>query len=91
MRMLATVARIGVGALCGFLLLAIMGHPMWDDGEGDLSELSSTNLATELLTDWSVAVIILGALLAMAMIGASYLIRDERLENLLWEQREDNE
>jgi len=67
-----------------------MGHPMWDDGEEDLSELSSTNLATELLTDWSVAVIILGALLAMAMIGASYLIRDERLVNLLWEQREDD-
>ena len=73
------------------VLLAIMGHPMWAEGESNLSELTSTNFATELLTDWSVPVIILGVLLAMAMVGASYLIRDERLENLLWEQREDNE
>ena len=28
--------------------------------------------------------------MSAAMIGASYLIRDERLENLLWEQREDD-
>tara|TARA_B100001013_G_C24551759_1_gene418911 strand:- start:132 stop:407 length:276 start_codon:yes stop_codon:yes gene_type:complete len=91
MRMLGTLARICIGALCGFLLLSIMGHSMWDEGESDLSELSSSNLATELLTDWSVPVIILGVLLAMAMVGASYLIRDERLENLLWEQQEDNE
>ena len=28
----------------------------------------------------------LGALLSMAMIGASYLVRDERLENLVWNE-----
>ena len=68
MRMLGTLARICIGALCGFLLLSIMGHSMWDEGESDLSELSSSNLATELLTDWSVPVVILGVLLAMAMV-----------------------
>ena len=91
MRMLGTLARICIGALCGFLLLSIMGHSMWDEGESDLSELSSSNLATELLTDWSVPVIILGVLLAMAMIGASYLVRDERLANLIWDMEGDDQ
>ena len=27
----------------------------------------------------------LGVLLSLAMIGAAYLVRDERKENLLWE------
>ena len=29
--------------------------------------------------------LILGVLMAMAMMGAAYLVRDERMENLLWE------
>ena len=35
--------------------------------------------------EWAVATVILGALLAMAMVGASYLVRDERLINLIWD------
>ena len=38
-----------------------------------------------MLDTWAFPLVALGALLAMAMIGASYLARDERLENLLWE------
>ena len=38
------------------------------------------------MVDWSFSLVILGALLAMAMIGASYLVRDERLENLIWNE-----
>ena len=35
------------------------------------------------------ATVVLGALLAMAMIGASYLVRDERLANLIWDMEGD--
>jgi hypothetical protein len=37
------------------------------------------------------ATVILGLLLAMAMIGASYLVRDERLINLIWDMGGDVE
>ena len=35
-------------------------------------------MAKEILIDWSVQLLILVCILAMAMIGSSYLIRDER-------------
>jgi len=31
------------------------------------------------------ALLVLGLLMSMAMMGAAYLVRDERMENLLWE------
>jgi hypothetical protein len=31
--------------------------------------------------------LVLGVLMAMAMIGAAYLVRDERIENLEWESK----
>ena len=39
----------------------------------------------QLFNEWTIATVVLGALLAMAMIGASYLVRDERLINLVWD------
>ena len=46
---------------------------------------TTLEFADSIFNDWTMATIILGALLAMAMIGASYLVRDERLINLLWD------
>ena len=46
----------------------------------------TAQFADALMVDWSFSLVILGALLAMAMIGASYLVRDERLENLIWNE-----
>ena len=64
------------------LLREVMDHPMW----GETGEAPTTlEFADSLLNDWSVATVVLGGLLAMAMIGASYLVRDERLINLLWD------
>jgi NADH:ubiquinone oxidoreductase subunit 6 (subunit J) len=55
---------------------------MW----GETGEAPTTlEFADSLLNEWSVATVVLGGLLAMAMIGASYLVRDERLINLLWD------
>ena len=38
-----------------------------------------------MLNEWALPLLILGILMSVAMIGAAYLVRDERRENLLWE------
>ena len=47
--------------------------------------MSTANFAITILNEWAFALVILGALLAMAMVGAAYLVRDERVVNLMWE------
>ena len=37
-----------------------------------------------MLVDWGFVVLLIGVLLSMAMVGAAYLVRDERKENLVW-------
>jgi len=82
MRGLSAITGIGVFAFILALLREVMDHPMW----GETGEAPTTlEFADSLLNDWSVATMVLGGLLAMAMIGASYLVRDERLINLLWD------
>ncbi len=82
MRVLSAIAGIGVFAFILVLLREVMDHPMWDEtGEAP----TTLEFADSLLNEWSVATVVLGGLLAMAMIGASYLVRDERLINLLWD------
>jgi NADH:ubiquinone oxidoreductase subunit 6 (subunit J) len=46
---------------------------------------TTVDFAVSILNDWAIITIVLGILLAMAMIGASYLVRDERLVNLLYD------
>ncbi len=76
------MAGIGIFAFILILLREVMEHPMWDEtGEAP----TTIEFANALFNDWSVATVVLGGLLAMAMIGASYLVRDERLTNLLWD------
>jgi hypothetical protein len=48
-------------------------------------------MAEMILVDWAIGLLVLGALLAMAMVGAAYLVRDERKVNLLWELEEGGE
>jgi NADH:ubiquinone oxidoreductase subunit 6 (subunit J) len=82
MRALSAMAGIGIFAFILILLREVMEHPMWDEtGEAP----TTIEFANALFNDWSVATVVLGGLLAMAMIGASYLVRDERLTNLLWD------
>ena len=59
---------------------------MWDES---ISSNSPTTLefADAIFNQWAFATLVLGTLLAMAMIGASYLVRDERLINLVWDIR----
>ena len=85
MRLIDYIGRLMVAGILALLLPMIVFHPMWDSSS-DTSGLSTFEFASAMLTDWALPVIILGILLSMAMIGASYLVRDERIENLLWEQ-----
>ena len=48
------------------------------------SSLDNIEFATNMLVDWGFVVILIGILLSMAMVGAAYLVRDERRENLTW-------
>ena len=63
----------------------VVYHSMWDSSSSTIG-LNTFEFSRAMLTDWALPVIVLGILLSMAMIGASYLVRDERIENLLWEQ-----
>lgn len=83
MRLVASFARMGMIALLGMLLVVLMDPANWSgDHSGTLTTL---DFARAMLDDWAFTLVVLGALLAMAMAGAAYLVRDEREINLMWE------
>ena len=88
MRFLSAATRVGVVAFVLVLLRETMDPSNWPAIE-ESPQPSTLDLANALFDEWAVATIVLGALLAMAMIGASYLVRDERLVNLLWDMGAD--
>ena len=76
-----TFIRILVLVSATILVVLITDSMSFADEE--YSAAPETNeMAKEILIDWSIPLLILGCILAMAMIGASYLIRDERKTNL---------
>ena len=84
MRLAGTFARLGMIALLGTLLAVLMDPGNWVERSGG-DAMTTLNFATTMLDEWAFAVVALGALLAMAMAGAAYLVRDEREINLMWE------
>ena len=88
MRGLSALAQLGILAFMLILLSEVMSHSMWG-GSGDAP--STLDFAVALFGEWWGATVVLGALLAMAMIGASYLVRDERLANLIWDLEGDDQ
>ena len=86
MRGLSALAQLGVLAFMLVLLSEIMSHSMWG-GVGNAP--STLDFAVALFGEWWLATVGLGALLSMAMIGSSYLVRDERLVNLIWDMEGD--
>lgn len=75
------LAKFGLAALLATLLGVYMGM----DVSAASSTITNLEFADAMLNGWAFPLVALGALLAMAMIGASYLARDERVENLMWE------
>ena len=84
MRLISTFARLGVVGLLGLLLAVLMDPGNWTPVTGSDS-MTTLEFATAVLDDWAFTLVVLGALLAMAMVGSAYLIRDERMTNLMWE------
>ena len=83
MKMVSTLVRIGILAMAIFIFITISDSSNWaDSSSGD--SLNNLDFATNMLVDWGFVVILIGILLSMAMVGAAYLVRDERKENLVW-------
>ena len=80
---ISAISGIGVIAFVLALIRQIMDHSNWE--QPNAGAPSTLDFADSLFNQWTMATVVLGALLAMAMIGASYLVRDERLINLLWD------
>ena len=87
MKVLGTVARFGVFAFVLILLREVMEHPMWDVPAAGAP--TTLDFSVSILDDWALVTVVLGILLSMALIGASYLVRDERLVNLLYDMGDD--
>ena len=83
MKFLSLFTRLGLVAL-GFILVSIVNSDEVWENEATTTPTTS-DLASSMLNEWGLALVVLGLLMAMAMMGAAYLVRDERMENLLWE------
>ena len=86
MKLFSILTRFGIVLMGVILIAAINESSVWDSepAEGP----TTTQLAEGMLVDWAIGLLVLGALLSMAMVGAAYLVRDERKVNLLWETDE---
>lgn len=85
MRLMSTLTRVGLILLAGAMIAVLGTSTVWDSEPS--KEITTNDLANSMLDDWALPLLILGILMAMAMMGAAYLVRDERRENLEWEQR----
>ena len=85
MRLMSTLTRLGLIFLAVAMITVLGTAELWD--EEPATEIETIDLANTMLDDWALPLLVLGVLMAMAMIGAAYLVRDERRENLEWEQR----
>jgi len=83
MKFTSLFTRLGLLSL-GFIIISIVNDDaVWASPSS--SSPTTLGLATSLLSDWGLALMLLGMLMSMAMMGAAYLVRDERRENLMWE------
>ena len=78
MKFISLVTRLGLLSLGFILVAAVNADDVWSNPSTD--QPTTSGLADALLSDWGFAL-----LMSMAMMGAAYLVRDERMENLLWE------
>mgnify|MGYP005704729787 FL=1 len=83
MKLTSIFTRFGLLALL-MLLLSVLADPtLWDNQSS--TTLDTAMMSNSIFSAWSLPLLMLGVLLSLAMIGAAYLVRDERKENLLWE------
>ena len=85
MRLMSTLTRVGLILLAGAMISVLATSTVWDTEPEE--EITTDDLANSMLDDWALPLLVLGILMALAMMGAAYPVRDERRENLEWEQR----
>ncbi len=83
MKLVSLFTRMGLLALGVILVSVLSADSVWANSSEEYP--TTSGLADSLLSDWILPLLILGVLMSLAMIGAAYLVRDERMENLLWE------
>ena len=83
MKFVSLMTRIGLLGLAMILISVLSADKVWADSSDD--QPTTSGLADSLLNDRALPLLLIGVLMAASMIGAAYLIRDERRENLLWE------
>ena len=72
--------RFGILGFVLMLLKVLADEAIWANGSD--KTLTTAEMADTLFSAWSLPLMLLGILLALAMVGAAYLVRDERIENL---------
>jgi len=91
MKLMSSLTRIGLVGL-GFILVKVVSDAStWQSSKNPDLYPTNAGLASSIFSDWALPLMILGVLMAIAMIGAAYLVRDERRENLLWEFKSDSD
>ena len=83
MRLLSILSRVGLVFLGAVIIATVSADAIWENPSEE--SITTEDLASSLFGDWALPLLALGFLMAMAMVGAAYLVRDERLENLQWE------
>jgi|TARA_B100001250_G_scaffold315235_1_gene277484 NADH:ubiquinone oxidoreductase subunit 6 (subunit J) len=83
MRLLSILSRVGLVFLGAVLIAAVSADSVWQDSSD--YTITTGDLASAMFGEWALPLLALGFLMAMAMVGAAYLVRDERLVNLKWE------
>ena len=89
MKMVSTLVRIGILFVGILIFTNVTNSSNW--GNSSSNSLDNISFATYMLVDWGFVVLLIGVLLSMAMVGAAYLVRDERKENLVWDGGESSD
>ena len=89
MKLFSTLVRVGILFMAIVIFSTITNSSNWADSMGSTPD--NIEFATNMLVDWGFVVILIGILLSMAMVGAAYLVRDERKENFIWNGGETND
>ena len=82
MKMVSTLVRIGILVVGILIFTNVTNSSNW--GNSSSNSLDNISFSTYMLVDLGFVVLLIGVLLSMAMVGAAYLVRDERKENLVW-------
>lgn len=83
MKMVSMLVRMGILVVAIMIFSVVSDSANWAESSSGVAP-DNLDFATSMMVDWGFVVVLIGILLSMAMVGAAYLVRDERKENLVW-------